>query len=80
MASKSHLWVFTVIGLALIEALKRAYLGCAERPIKQLCKWLDPLSTRNQRRPASFAVGYLVVARKCSGISRATCTPSLQAS
>jgi hypothetical protein len=38
MASKSHLWVFTVIGLALIEALKRAYLGCTERPIKQLCK------------------------------------------
>jgi SAM-dependent methyltransferase len=75
VAFESPLWVFTVVGLALIEALKRVYLGCAERLIKQLCKWLDHLSTRNQRRPASYAAGYLVVARKCSRIPRATCTP-----
>ena len=29
-------WVFTVIGLAMTEALKRVYLGFVERPIKRL--------------------------------------------
>jgi hypothetical protein len=37
----SPLRVFTVIGLAVIAVLKRAHLGFAEWPLKQLCRSLD---------------------------------------
>jgi SAM-dependent methyltransferase len=60
----SPLWVFTVLGLAGIEALKRMHLGFAERPIKWLCNGLDRHFTRRQQRPASFAAGYRIVAYK----------------
>ena len=43
---ESPLWVFTVVGTALIEALKRVHLGFMERPIKQSCEWLDRRFTR----------------------------------
>ena len=62
---ESPLWVFTVVGTALIEALKRAHLGFMERPIKQSSEWLDRRFTRHQKRPASFAAAYrLVVAKR----------------
>jgi SAM-dependent methyltransferase len=64
VAFESPLWVFSVVGSAAVEALKRARLGFAERPIKQLCGSLDRLFMRNQARPASFAAAYRVVARK----------------
>jgi len=60
----SPLWVFTVVGGAAIEALKRIHLGFAEQPIKHLCGWLDHRFTRHQSRPASFAAGYRIVACK----------------
>jgi len=61
---ESSLWVFTVVGLAVIEALKRVHLGLAERPIKQVCSGLDRLFARRQKRPASFAAAYRIVAAK----------------
>jgi SAM-dependent methyltransferase len=64
VAFESPLWVFTVVGLAVIEALKRVHLGVAERPIKQLCGSLDRLFMQNLKRPASFAAAYRIVACK----------------
>lgn len=62
---ESPLWVFTVVGLALIEALKRVHLNFMERPIKNSCEWIDRRFTRHQKRPASFAAAYrLVVAKR----------------
>jgi SAM-dependent methyltransferase len=61
---ESPLWVFTVVGLAVIEALKRVHLGLAERSIKQVCGGLDRLFARRQKRPASFAAAYRIVATK----------------
>lgn len=61
---ESPSWVFTVIGLMAIEALKRMHLGFTERPIKRLCSALDRLFLRNQQRLVSFAAAYRVVARK----------------
>ena len=61
---ESPLWVFSVVGLALIEALKRVHLGLAERSIKHVCGGLDRLYVRRQKRPASFAAAYRIVAAK----------------
>jgi SAM-dependent methyltransferase len=63
-AFESPLWVCTVLGLAAIEALRRLRLGFAERPIKRLCGSLDGLFTRHQKRPASYAAAYRIVAYK----------------
>jgi hypothetical protein len=64
IAFESPLWVFTVVGLALVETLKRAHLGFTEAPIKALCGALDRLFTGRQKRPASFASAYRIVACK----------------
>jgi hypothetical protein len=64
VAFKSPLWVFTVVGLAVIEACKRAYLGIIEQPTKRLYSALDHLWTRRQARPTSFAAAYRIVAYK----------------
>lgn len=61
---ESPQWVFTVVGLAVIEALKRVHLGLAERSIKQVCGGFDRLFARRQKRPASFAEAYRIVACK----------------
>jgi SAM-dependent methyltransferase len=50
VAFESLLWVFTVAGLAVIEACKRVHLGCVEQPIKRVCASLDRLWTG---RPAA---------------------------
>jgi SAM-dependent methyltransferase len=63
---ESPSWVFTVVGLAGIIALKRIHLGFMERPIKSLTGWLDRRFTRSQKEPASFAAAYRIVARKKS--------------
>jgi SAM-dependent methyltransferase len=63
-AFESPLWVFTVVGLAAVEALKRMHLGFTERPIKQLCGSLDRLFVRKQTSPAGFAAAYRIVACK----------------
>ncbi|MPZ76998.1 MAG: methyltransferase domain-containing protein [Deltaproteobacteria bacterium] len=61
---ESPLGVFTVVGLATIEALKRIRLGFLEQPLKHFCRLLDRFFTRHQKRPASFAAAYLIVACK----------------
>ena len=68
VAYQSPLWVFTVVGLAAIEVLKRLHLGFAERPIKLLCSSLDGLFPRNQKRPASFAAAYRIIVCKRNGV------------
>jgi SAM-dependent methyltransferase len=65
---ESPLWVFSVVGLALIEVLKRLRLGFAERFIRPLCGSLDLFFTQNQRRPASFAAAYRIVACKANHV------------
>ncbi len=61
---ESPLWVFSVVGIAFTEMLRRLHLGFAQRPVEQFCAFLDRLFTRNQKRPASFAAAYRIVARK----------------
>jgi SAM-dependent methyltransferase len=61
---ESPLWIFTVLGLATIEALKRIRLGFLEQPLKDFCGLLDRFFTRHQKRPASFAAAYRIVACK----------------
>lgn len=61
---ESPLWVFTVIGMAVIEFLKRLRLGLLERPVRSLCARLDRLFTKRASQPLSFAAAYRVVAKK----------------
>lgn len=65
---ESPLWVFTVVGLAAIEVLKRLHLGFAERAVKRLCGALDGLFPRDQKRPDSFAAAYRIVVCKGNGV------------
>lgn len=57
-------WVFTVLGLAIVEVLKRLRLNFLENPIKSLCYMLDGYFTRRQTRPASFANAYRILAKR----------------
>lgn len=61
---ESPLWVFTVLGTAMIEFFKRIHLGCVERPVKHFCGWIDRLLMRGRQHPASFAAVYRIVACK----------------
>jgi SAM-dependent methyltransferase len=61
---ESPLWIFSVLGLASVEVLKRVRLGFAEQPLKQLCGFLDRLSAGHRGRAASFAAAYRIVACK----------------
>jgi SAM-dependent methyltransferase len=67
VALESPLWVFTVVGFAVIAVCKRAHLGFLERPIRRICMAIDRLWTRRQRRPASFTPAYRIVACKRNG-------------
>jgi SAM-dependent methyltransferase len=64
VAFESPLWVFTVIGFAAIEACKRMHLGFLIQSIKRISAALDRLWTSRQRRPASYAAAYRIVACK----------------
>ena len=64
LAFDSPLWVFTVVGHAAVEALKRLHLSFVEQPFERCCGLLDRLLMRSQRRPASFAAAYRIVACK----------------
>ena len=57
-------WVFGVIGLALIEMLKRLRCAFLERPIRTLTHWLDRVLQPPRTKPRSFAGAYLIVAVK----------------
>jgi SAM-dependent methyltransferase len=64
VAFESPLWVFTVVGMAVEEALKRIHLGLIAQRIRPLCGLIDRVFTRRQKHPASFASAYRIVARK----------------
>jgi SAM-dependent methyltransferase len=64
IAFDSPLWIFTVVGLAVVEGLKRVHLGFTEQPIKLLCGSLDRLFMQRHKRPASFAAAYRIIACK----------------
>ncbi len=64
---ESPLWVFTVVGNALVEALRHARLGFLERPLMATLRALDRRLMRGRREPAAFAAGYRLVARKPRG-------------
>jgi SAM-dependent methyltransferase len=64
VAFDNPVWIFTVIGLAVIEVLKQVHLGLAERPIKRSCALLDRLFVRNQKHPSSYAAAYRIIACK----------------
>ena len=64
IAFDSPLWIFTVVGLAVVEGLKRVRLGFTEQPIKQLCGSLDRLFMQRHKRPSSFAAAYRIIACK----------------
>jgi len=57
-------WVFTVIGLAMVEVSKKMKLRFLEPSIKQLCYGLDRCFIPKRSRPASFANAYRIVAKK----------------
>jgi len=61
---ESPLWVFTVVGLAAVEALRRLHLGFLEHPVRRCCGHLDRLFMDQRKGPASFAAAYRLVARK----------------
>jgi SAM-dependent methyltransferase len=46
VAFESPLWVFSVVGSAAIEALKRMHLGFLEPLVEHYCAWLDRLFIR----------------------------------
>jgi len=56
--------VFSVMGLAAVEMLKRLHLGFAEIPIKQCSSWMDRRLSVNKKSPSSFAAAYRIVAQK----------------
>jgi SAM-dependent methyltransferase len=63
---ESPLQVFTVVGMAGIEMLKRLHLGFVEQPLEQICGALDHILIwfQKRQRPASFAAAYRIVAYK----------------
>jgi SAM-dependent methyltransferase len=58
------LWVFSVLGLAFGEVMKRIGLGFLERFIREVAWRLDRLLQPKRTKPHSFAGAYLIVARK----------------
>jgi SAM-dependent methyltransferase len=59
-------WIFTVVGLAAVEAFSRLRLRFLARPIKATCRWLDHMCTRHHPVPRSYAGAYRLVARSSS--------------
>jgi SAM-dependent methyltransferase len=60
---EAPLWIFSVVGQALVEVFRRARLGWLERPIERAAAWLDARVSRSHGSHMSFAAAYLVVAR-----------------
>jgi SAM-dependent methyltransferase len=58
------LWIFSVIGLAVIEMLNRTGLRFLARPVREITWRLDHLVQRQRVSPRSFAGAYLIVALK----------------
>lgn len=64
VAFDNPLWVFTVLGTACVQILKRMGLGFTERPLKIICHSIDRLFTRKMKAPSGFAPAYRIVAVK----------------
>jgi SAM-dependent methyltransferase len=61
---ETPLWVFSVMGLAVVEVLKRIRLGSLSWIVKEIGWRIDWLAQRKHPKPRSFAGAYLVVAEK----------------
>jgi SAM-dependent methyltransferase len=59
----SHRWIFSAVGIVLIETALRTPFGFLAPPVRNLCTWLDEIFTRSHDRPRSFAYTYRAVAR-----------------
>jgi SAM-dependent methyltransferase len=58
------LWVFSVVGMAMIEMFRRLGLSLLMRPIREITYRLDNLLQPKRINPRSFAGAYLIVAVK----------------
>lgn len=63
------LWIFSVVGMAVIEMFKRMGLSFLMRPVREITRRLDRLVQPQRVNPRSFAGAYLVVAVKQQGTS-----------
>jgi hypothetical protein len=61
---ETPLWVFSVLGLAFVEVLKRIGLGFVQDLIQEIAWRLDRVLQPKRPKPHSFAGAYLIVARK----------------
>jgi SAM-dependent methyltransferase len=60
----SPLWIFSFLGLTVIELLRRMHLGFIANLIRRFTRRLDSLFLRRRTHPASFAAAYRVIAYK----------------
>jgi SAM-dependent methyltransferase len=63
---EAPLGVFSVMAQVVLVALRRLHLAPPERPIERVAGWLDR-ALRRMQPGGSFALAYLVVARKADG-------------
>jgi len=61
---ETPLWVFSVLGLAFVEGLKRIGLGFVQELIQEAAWRLDAMFKQRRQSPRSFAGAYLIVAKK----------------
>jgi SAM-dependent methyltransferase len=64
---EAPLWIFSVLGIAVTEMLKRMGLSFMMRPIREITWRLDRLLQPQRVNPRSFAGAYLIVAVKEKG-------------
>ena len=60
---EAPLGLFSVIAQAVVVELRRLHLAALERPVERAAEWLDQ-KLRGMQSGGSFALAYLVVARK----------------
>jgi SAM-dependent methyltransferase len=63
---EAPLGVFSVMAQVALVALRRLHLAPPERPLERVAGWLDR-ALRRMQPGGSFALAYLVVARKADG-------------
>lgn len=59
---QAPLWVFSVVGQAVVTLLSRVGMSAVERAVERGAAWLDRRFARFRRGEAGFAAAYLVVA------------------
>ena len=60
----SPLWIFTVLGTALVGLLNRMKMGWMGPFVRRVCAWIDFRFTKRSKRPLSFAAAYRLVLQK----------------